>query len=268
MNPNDKMWVILITLIILLLIAAIVITVFISNRQRLQHDVKVAGMEADYEKELRNVEQEVQEHTMSYISQELHDNIGQMLTYVHLQIELEKQDQGNPWSERLVSMGDAVNQTIQQVRLLSKSLSSDFIEHGGLLHAIDVEVERLRQLEKVAIAWENDGAEPDLNKNQRIMSFRIFQEIINNTLKHSSARTLMINMRGKGTFQLTISDDGQGFDLAEQLKSNNGSGLKNIIKRATLAQLKCDIKSGLGKGCQYALAPLNARPTSTLPGGD
>src|SRR4051812_30339300 len=168
MNPNDKMWVILITLIILLLIAAIVITVFISNRQRLEHDVRVAGMAADYEKELRNAEQEVQEHTMSYISQELHDNIGQMLTYVHLQIELEKQDRGEPATKRLNSMSTAINETIHQVRLLSRSLNSDAIEQGGLLHAIGVEVERLRQLNQVTISWENDGAEPKLDKNQRI----------------------------------------------------------------------------------------------------
>ena len=150
-------------------------------------------------------------------------------------------------------MSTAINETIHQVRLLSKSLNSDAIEQGGLLHAIGVEVERLRQLNKVVISWENDGAEPRLDKNQRIMGFRIFQEIINNSLKHAAAKNLRIKLYGQPTFRLWIMDDGKGFDLEAQLKSNNGSGLKNIIKRAALAQLKCNIMSTPDNGSSYAL---------------
>ena len=93
MFANDIVLTVLVTtLLILLLIAGVIITMTLANRRHVQQEVKMAQMEADYEKELRIVENEVQEQVLSNVARELHDNIGQLLTLIRLQLEQEKLD--------------------------------------------------------------------------------------------------------------------------------------------------------------------------------
>jgi two-component system, NarL family, sensor kinase len=91
MNFNDvKITIIVTTLLILLLIAGVIITIFISNRRNAAQEIKMTQMELGYAKELRMVQNEVQEQVLSNISAELHDNVGQLLTVMHIQLEQNK----------------------------------------------------------------------------------------------------------------------------------------------------------------------------------
>src|SRR3954467_9592940 len=81
-----------ITLLVVLLLAGIVITFFISGRRQIKQQVVLAETKLAFEKELRSVEAEVTESIMSHFAQELHDNIGQLLTGLHLQLENHKLD--------------------------------------------------------------------------------------------------------------------------------------------------------------------------------
>jgi signal transduction histidine kinase len=253
MTDNDIIYsVVFTTLIILLLIAGIAITIFIANRQRMQQENKMAKMQVDYEKELRTVENEVQEQVLVNISRELHDNIGQLLTTMHLQLEQRRIDKPE-LTQILKPISETLGDTINQVKLLGKSLNSDVLEQNGLTNTIQMEIERLKQLNLFNIHWQNDGAEPSLNKDQRLMSFRIFQEILNNAMKHAEAGNLYITLKGKENFALTIQDDGNGFDMHAILQSSGGSGLKNMKKRATLANLNIKIDTEKGKGSIFTL---------------
>ena len=75
-----------VTLLILLLVAGIFITLIISSRERLQQQMALADARLAFERELRSVETEVTESMMSQFARELHDNIGQMLTALHIQM--------------------------------------------------------------------------------------------------------------------------------------------------------------------------------------
>jgi signal transduction histidine kinase len=108
-------------------------------------------------------------------------------------------------------------------------------------------MERFKQLKHVTFAWNNDGVEPELSADQRLMAFRIFQEVVNNSMKHSKAKNISVSLYGEGNFRMLIKDDGKGFDLAEKMKTG-GSGLKNIVKRASLANFKCKIETATEKG--------------------
>lgn len=246
MTDNDIILAIIFsTLIILLLIAGIAITIFISGK-------KEARLQLEYEKELRAAQQEVQEQTMINIARELHDNIGQLLTVVKMQLEIKAQ-QSPEFSHDISLIKNTVNDSIQQLRLLSRSLNSDMLEEYGLLQAIDQEITRLKTVAITVIHWQHDGTEPKLNKNQRLMSFRMFQEIINNSLKHAHAKNIYIHLKGDGKFALTIKDDGKGFDLERIMQQNGGMGLKNIIKRANLSDLTCKILASEGEGSIFTL---------------
>jgi signal transduction histidine kinase len=254
MFSNDIAFTIIVTtLLILLLITGVIITIFLANRRHVQQEVKMAQMQTNYEKELRTVENEVQEHTLNNISRELHDNIGQLLTLMRIQIEQEKLD--HPDHVGILAPVDAtLTDTIQQLRMLSHSLNSDVLEQNGLLQMIGQEIKRLRQFKAIAIDWQNDGKEPEIGKDRRIMAFRIFQEILNNMLKHAGAKNISVNLKTAGSFSLTVQDDGKGFDLQQTMRDGKGSGLKNMAKRAALANLHFHIDTAMGKGATFVLA--------------
>lgn len=245
--------IVVVTLLMVVLIAGTIITMYVANKKHVQQLVKMAQMELSYEKELRTVEQEVQEQVLTNVARELHDNIGQLLTFMRLQIESQKLDTPED-AVKLGPIDNTLNDTIQQVRLLSHSLNSDMLEQSGLLKAIEKEIERLRQIKALHIHFENDTIEPAFTKDQRLMVFRIFQEILNNMLKHAEAKNIEIRLQCGNGFMLRVSDDGRGFDLPEKMPDGSGSGLINMMKRAKLANMHLDVDTAKGKGSTFTLS--------------
>jgi signal transduction histidine kinase len=98
-----------------------------------------------------------------------------------------------------------------------------------------------------------------LGGRRELVLFRIFQESLNNTLKHAHAQHFKISLQySDQMFNLTLEDDGAGF-LAGELPDKSGSGLKNIKNRATLIGAAAVISSMPGKGCtiKVSLNPLD-----------
>ncbi len=253
MFTNDiALTVVVTTLLILLLIAVVIITMILANRKHVAQEVKMTQMQLDYEKELRTVEQEVQEQTLTNVARELHDNIGQLLTLMRIHLETQKLD-GEEAKQKLAPIDDTLNDTIDQVRMLSHSLNTDHIATKGLLYVLDREAERLSKLNRMQIKWQNDGVDVDWDKGRKIMVFRMFQEIINNILKHAAAQHIIISMKCATGFELKIEDDGAGFDKEEVLNNNNGTGLQNLLKRAKLAGVSLDINSEKGEGSTFTI---------------
>src|SRR6185312_8522568 len=139
MNSTDiALPIISITLLVLLLIAGIIIVFFQAGRQRLKQQMEMAESKLNYEKELRKVETEVSEEMMQQFGQELHDNIGQLLTAVHIQLENLKIDHPG-LKEGFKPMQEYLSEATQQLRMLSRTLNNDYIGHIGLLRALGVE---------------------------------------------------------------------------------------------------------------------------------
>ena len=253
MLTNDLVLTLLLTtLIIFLLVVGIVITLLLSRRRAERGRRQIARLELDYQKELRTIEGEVQEATLTHLASELHDNVGQLLTFMKLQMETEKLRQ--PTLETVLEpLSDTLKKTMTQVRLLSHSLSHDFISDGGLQRIIGQEVERLRSLGNINILFDTDGVEPLLSKDARTVAFRIFQEAFSNTLRHSGADHIHIILKGTGGFYLELCDDGRGFDKEAVMRSSSGMGLNNMPRRAALAGLECDIDTAPTKGCIFTL---------------
>lgn len=239
---NIELTIIATTLIILLLIATVAIVIFIANRQRLKQ-------QANYERELRTIEQEVQETVLSNLAQELHDNIGQLLTVMHMQakkVEI-KQPELKPTLSPIVN---TINETTDQVRALGRSLNTDMLRNKGLVENISMEVDRIRSLDKFAIDWQCDIKHISLSTDNQLLVFRIFQELMNNTMKHANAKQVTIAL-SDNPFKLIVKDDGLGFDLQTVMKK--GMGMQNIIKRAHIANLSCDIDASPNEGCIFTI---------------
>lgn len=241
------------TLLVLLLIAGIVITFFISGRQRAKQEIAMAEARLAFEKELRQVETEVSENMMSQFAEELHDNIGQLLTALHIQIENQKLDHPS-LVESFKPVEIYLAEINQQLRMLSRTFNNDYVGRVGLVAAIQLEVDRLTTLKRFVVHFEQQPGPSNLEKNQELMVFRIFQEIAQNALRHSGASNFFVRIQNSGDdFIFTIKDDGKGFSKEEILNSNKASGLRNILKRASLAGVECTLTTAPGEGCLFIL---------------
>lgn len=246
------------TLVILVLIAVVVIVLFVAARRRADQQMELTKNKLSFERELRQVETEVSEQVMGQFAQELHDNIGQLLTATHIQIENQKLD--HPvLAESFKPVEIYLGEVTQQLRLLSRTLNHDYIGHIGLFAAIQLEVERINSLKRFKVFWQPVPGISNLNRNQELMVFRIFQEVIQNAFRHSAASSIYITAdNSNGLFELKMRDDGKGFDLEKTLRSQKASGIRNIFKRAALAGLECRIESSEGKGSAISLKKLNS----------
>lgn len=252
-DPEIILAIVCSTLLILLLIAIVVIVLFVSGRQRTKQEIETARTKLSFEQELRKVETEVREQVMGHFAKELHDNIGQQLTAMHIQIENQKIDYP-ALSEGLKPVEIYLTEVTRQLKLLSRTLNTDYLGHIHLFEAMQLEVERLELLKRFKVHFPLSEGDSNLNKNQELMVFRIFQEITQNALRHASAQNLYISIDHTADhFELTVRDDGKGFAAEQILASSKASGLRNIMERARLAGLSCEISSSPGNGCLFKL---------------
>jgi signal transduction histidine kinase len=240
-----------VTLLILLLIAGIALTFFMANRQRMRQEQILTETKLAFERELRIVETEVSEHIMSQFARELHDNIGNSLWAINIEIENKKLDYPEN-KEGYKTIQVYLGEVTQQLHLLSRTLNNDFVGNSGLLVAIQLEVDRLNTLQRCTVQLDADSGVISLEKDQELMVFRILQEIAKNALTHSGAKHVTISVKSD-PFDLQVKDDGKGFDYDEVFSTNKASGLRNIVKRAQLARLECTIHTKPGEGTTYIL---------------
>jgi signal transduction histidine kinase len=241
------------TLLILLLIAGVTIAFFMVGRHKIRQQVELAETRLAFEKELRKAETEISEAVMTHFAQELHDNIGQMLTALHIRLENIKLD--HPELETsFISSNNYVKEIHNQLRLLSRTLSNDFVGNIGLPAALQLECDRIRELRKMEVHFKNESENNTLESNQQLMIFRIFQEIVQNALRHSRARNLSVQLtQGGGDFMLEVRDDGKGFEEEKMIRDGKANGLLNMRKRAQLAGLSFEIRSNPGLGSLFIL---------------
>lgn len=239
--------IIIATLVILLLIAGITISFFMISREKTNKEIALSQAKLSHEQELRKVENQLSEELLQRFSRELHDSVGSQLTRLRLEIENRKLD--NEIVEREMEVADHyLDETIDQLRLLSRSLSTDYIRQNGLIASLELEIARYRQLKRYEIAWSTDYDAGRLDGEQELALFRIFQEGMNNAAKYAQASKLTILLYGQEVTELEISDNGVGFDLSMVMEGGKASGLVNMQKRAELAGFTMKIESAKSQG--------------------
>jgi signal transduction histidine kinase len=158
-------------------------------------------------------------------------------------------------------VGTYLNEAIDQLRLLSRSLNSEYVSSLGLRKAIDIELGRQQRLGKFSVDWKSDDHSSSLDNNQELVAFRIFQEAVHNAIRHSRAKNLKVQLTFEPSFQMQIADDGVGFHFDNTIKSDRASGIRNIVRRASMAGFNCVVDTRPGFGCRYTL---DASPKTTF----
>jgi signal transduction histidine kinase len=240
--------IIITTLIFLIAPTFIVVYIFIYNQRKKRHIEEKELLKSTFQKELLKTQIEVQEQTLNNVSREIHDNITQVLSFVKLNLGMIDEVDASTKS-KITESRELVAQTINDLRSLSKSLSFEHIAQIGLVKTLEIEADRLNNSGLINADLLTSGEPYQLGAERELVLFRIFQEALNNTLKHSGAKYLKINLQySELLFNLTLEDDGIGFSAATA-GNDGGSGLKNMQSRAALIGASAVISSSPGKGC-------------------
>ena len=248
--------VVIATLLLLLLLGAVVLLLVVNANRRQRHRAALAEAGLRRDQEVMLAEREATQHTLTDIARELHDNVGQLLTMAQLGLD-GALNEGNT-DTRLVASRDALERGIHEIRRLGRGLNTDLWQQRSLVDAISAEAERLERVGRVRATVQVIGDAPQLPPDHSTILFRVFQEILNNALKHSGASQIAITLNGGPSWSLVVSDNGRGFDANSTV--GNG-GLTNIRRRCALIGLEAHCRSVPGDGCTWTIQPLPAHGT-------
>jgi two-component system, NarL family, sensor kinase len=209
-------------------------------------------MQSAFEQELLKANLEIREQTLKNISQEIHDNIGQVLSLAKLHLgtmDIEKPE-GLP--DKISSSKELVTKAIQDLRNLSKSLDTDSIVERGIVNAAKNELDIIQRAGVHQTHLSVQGDVYSLELNTELILFRVLQELLNNIIKHARAKNIVVDFIYKpNSFEMKIKDDGNGFDLnaiTNNSKNGLGLGLKNMHNRARMVNAVFFMESFIGKG--------------------
>lgn len=203
--------------------------------------------EQDFQEQISNIQIEIQEQTLKNIGQELHDNIGQLLSVANMQMSIMNMHVQEAIKEQFAETKNVVKDSLSEVRALSKSLNSDVIVNRGFQKSVENEVTRLNKLKLLSAKLEIVGDVTLFsNSKDSIILFRIIQEFISNTVKYASAASLIVKLDYQEKHLIiNIADDGKGFDMN---LAETGSGLLNMKSRADLIKADFDMLSEIKQG--------------------
>lgn len=202
------------------------------------------------EKELLTSNLELQDHALHFTSLELHDNVGQVISIVRTKLTL-AMDGSTTEQQRSSIMHESIQQlgkALTDIRNIARSINSDLIEELGIVEAIRKQMSFVKDLFSMNCVLEYDGSSelPYLDKSQSVFLFRIVQEAIQNAIVHAAASKLVVVVTViEERLQISIDDNGKGFDLKEQ---RSGIGLRSMNYRAKLLKAKLEVASVVGNG--------------------
>ncbi|MCW5980534.1 MAG: sensor histidine kinase [Bryobacteraceae bacterium] len=183
------------------------------------------------------------------ISRELHDEAGQSMLYIRLQLEMLEKEipaEHQRWRSRLEGVRQVTENTILETRRLIGALSPAVLEQLGLAPAVRQLANRLRQAYPCQVELHLSHLER-LPKRIETIVYRLVQECCNNILKHSRASHVNISVSSAdGILRLSVEDDGVGFSVTEALNKNDSFGLAGMRERVTLLGGRFFVQSSPG----------------------
>ncbi|CAN5212699.1 hypothetical protein BH11BAC6_BH11BAC6_15620 [soil metagenome] len=197
-----------------------------------------------------NAEISTLENERKRIVTDLHDELGPLLSAVKLRInQLDAKSAGD--TEIVEFSNRHLTDIIVKIKEISYNLLPNTLARNGLIHAAEEFIDKINGVHDLKIRFVYDD-DFDLSKEKEINIYRIFQEVIHNTIKHADAQTLTIQLKRQENFLLlSFLDDGIGFNYEEKSKNGTGLGLLNLQSRAEVLNAKFLSESEKDKGTQY-----------------
>ncbi|MFP7657121.1 MULTISPECIES: sensor histidine kinase [Chryseobacterium] len=241
--------IILFNVFFVLFVAALMVYIRKYRQRKKEYLNEIEIKNEIHQKELLATQLEIQQATMQQIGRELHDNIGQKLTLVSLYTQqLLYENKVPEVNERIEQVSQIINQSLQDLRSLSKTLTDDNINQKEIVTLIQEEVDNTNAFKKCNVSFKHNFKQLDLGFVHKNVLLRITQEFIQNSIKHAQCKNIFINLNtsSEALWELNIQDDGIGFDRTN-IRSN-GIGLTNMKNRAEIIGADFTLESLKNKG--------------------
>jgi len=194
-----------------------------------------------------------QEEERLRLARELHDDTIQSIIALKQRVQLAQKSVKDQASRRTLGELETLSeQTIENLRRMTRALRPIYLEDLGLVTALEMLVRETGQNNVVNIKFQKLGDEHRLSREVELAFYRIAQEALSNVVRHSQAQhaKLLISF-GERETKLEVSDNGRGFDMPKSptdFASNGHFGLLGIRERADLIGARLEIESALGEG--------------------
>lgn len=239
-------------IIIMVMLVNIFIFWFVLSlkKREFESKINIEKINAKYEQQMLNLKNEIRNTEMRYFARELHDNLGQITSqlkmFVDFTVEHKYLNSTNPGIE-------LVDKLKIEIRRLSSRYNHFSFQEFNLIDSISNDILRIAKFSKMMIDLNLPSEEIILDNHRKAEVFRIYQELINNTLTHSNAKNIRISINSNKQYllEMSIEDDGVGFDSSNM---KTGSGLNNMKERTKQMDASLIINSRPGIGTLSKLA--------------
>ncbi len=183
---------------------------------------------------LSTYQNDVREQERIRIAREIHDQFGQSLTILKMDLAWMKKHFSTVDSavdKKLATMIQLIGEAMENLHAVTAELRPGILDDFGLAAAIEWQVDTFQNRTGVNCRFLNDGYEPELTKDQATALFRIFQELLTNIIRHAQAKEVIVRLENRdGELRLQVADDGRGI-TEDEINSPHAFGLLGIRER-------------------------------------
>ena len=198
-----------------------------------------------------------QEEERSRLARELHDDTIQAVIALKQRVQLaQKSVKDQNGHKSLKELEDLAEQTVENLRRLTRALRPIYLEDLGLVPALEMLARETSQSNQLIIDFQQSGQERRLSREIELALYRIAQEGLNNVVRHAKAKHATLSIRFEKEVSLEVIDDGIGFTLPKSptdFAPSGHFGLLGIRERADLIGAKLEIQSEVGSGTRLSV---------------
>jgi len=236
---------------ILLLSTLVVVFFFLSRKKILSEQLDKEKIKVEHKTKILHHTILTQEKERKRIAKDLHDEISSTLNAAKLNLQsfnLKKTDNTNT---QIITAMNIIDKTIDSSRKLAHGLLPPVLDKFGLKTALEQLQEEFNNSNQVEIVQFIEYENKQLSAEHELNIFRIFQEMVNNSIRHGKADNILIKIKSnsKDSIKISYKDDGIGFDKDETEKAK-GLGMSNISSRAELINATFNYETAPGEGFQ------------------
>jgi PAS domain S-box-containing protein len=200
--------------------------------------------------------QTIREEERTHIAREIHDELGQQLTGLKMDLAWMNRktlEKNYEFSDKLADMLKLVDETIKTIRKISSDLRPGILDDLGLIPAVEWQCHEFEKRTNIKCKFSNKAPEALVNKDSATGVFRILQESLTNIARHSHATEVLVKFdQVEDLFSLEINDNGTGF-VQNNIIIKNTLGLVGMRERAVMLHGSLSISSKPKQGTQVKL---------------
>ena len=191
-----------------------------------------------------------QEDERRRVARDLHDEIGQTLTALMLQLGSASRDAPPEVRERVVDATEMARTTVESLRRIVSELRPEALDDLGLASALATLADQVAERAQLDIELDVEPTLPVLTPEEELVIYRVAQESLTNVLKHARAATVSVGLHAAGGgVSLVVRDDGVGLNGTR----GGGNGIRGMRERAMLVGAVLEVTNGEQRGTEVRL---------------